>query len=120
MTTPELLQKVIEAQKLVNSIGEKQMFTITVNSDGSWPDGTWDFNEMLDPSVDISNLKHTRTSGDVAVMPYSSGTTGLSKGVSLSHRNILANISQVDHPEISHILDTTGKQYEPFSIKINN
>jgi 4-coumarate--CoA ligase len=32
---------------------------------------------------------------DVVVLPYSSGTTGLSKGVMLTHRNLVANIEQV-------------------------
>jgi 4-coumarate--CoA ligase len=32
---------------------------------------------------------------DVLVLPYSSGTTGLPKGVMLSHRNIVANIAQI-------------------------
>ncbi|MEX1279519.1 MAG: 4-coumarate--CoA ligase family protein [Acidimicrobiia bacterium] len=31
---------------------------------------------------------------DVAVLPYSSGTTGLSKGVMLTHHNLVANIEQ--------------------------
>jgi len=31
---------------------------------------------------------------DLAVLPYSSGTTGLMKGVMLSHRNLVANIEQ--------------------------
>lgn len=31
---------------------------------------------------------------DVVVLPYSSGTTGLPKGVMLSHRNLVANLAQ--------------------------
>ena len=31
---------------------------------------------------------------DLAVLPYSSGTTGLPKGVMLSHRNLIANLCQ--------------------------
>lgn len=34
---------------------------------------------------------------DVVVLPYSSGTTGISKGVMLSHRNLVANVAQVVH-----------------------
>ncbi|HEX8067253.1 MAG TPA: 4-coumarate--CoA ligase family protein [Thermoleophilaceae bacterium] len=33
---------------------------------------------------------------DLAVLPYSSGTTGLPKGVMLTHRNLVANILQSD------------------------
>lgn len=32
---------------------------------------------------------------DVAVLPYSSGTTGLPKGVMLTHRNLVANLCQL-------------------------
>ena len=32
---------------------------------------------------------------DLVVLPYSSGTTGLNKGVMLTHRNLVANIAQV-------------------------
>ena len=31
---------------------------------------------------------------DVAMLPYSSGTTGLPKGVRLTHRNLVANVLQ--------------------------
>ena len=34
---------------------------------------------------------------DVVAMPYSSGTTGLPKGVMLTHRNLVANLAQSEH-----------------------
>ena len=40
------------------------------------------------PAVEIDPATH------VAVMPYSSGTTGYPKGVRLSHRNLVANVVQ--------------------------
>ena len=33
----------------------------------------------------------------VVVLPYSSGTTGLPKGVMLTHRNLVANVAQMEH-----------------------
>ncbi|XP_060839511.1 uncharacterized protein LOC132920831 [Rhopalosiphum padi] len=108
VTIPELLPKVFEAWQLMNEPGVKPLYIISVNGKGPRPDGAWDFEEMLDPMVDTSILKKSRSNSDVAFMPYSSGTTGLSKGVSLSHRNLLANIVQSTHPEINHFYDTTG------------
>jgi acyl-CoA synthetase (AMP-forming)/AMP-acid ligase II len=36
---------------------------------------------------------------DLAVLPYSSGTTGLPKGVMLTHRNLVANLNQTLVPQ---------------------
>jgi acyl-CoA synthetase (AMP-forming)/AMP-acid ligase II len=57
-------------------------------------EGAAPFTELLGdpaeaPDVDID------PGSDLAVLPYSSGTTGLPKGVMLTHRNLVANLLQV-------------------------
>jgi acyl-CoA synthetase (AMP-forming)/AMP-acid ligase II len=39
---------------------------------------------------------------DLAALPYSSGTTGFPKGVMLTHRNIVANLLQIENSLIFH------------------
>lgn len=41
------------------------------------------------PDITINSATH------VAAMPFSSGTTGVAKGVRLSHRNLVANMMQL-------------------------
>ena len=41
----------------------------------------------------------------VVVLPYSSGTTGVPKGVQLTHTNLVANMVQVSLFLIFHIVD---------------
>jgi acyl-CoA synthetase (AMP-forming)/AMP-acid ligase II len=42
---------------------------------------------------------------DVVALPYSSGTTGLPKGVMLSHRNLVANLAQIDFVDSTEVGD---------------
>ena len=48
---------------------------------------------------------------DVALLPYSSGTTGVPKGTMLSHRNIIANLHQIVPPD--------GAFYQPDDVLIS-
>lgn len=66
----------------------------------------YDFEEVLSTRGEISyEFPH---SDDIAVLPYSSGTTGLPKGVMLTHANLVVNIEQMDHPLLTHPQPTTG------------
>jgi 4-coumarate--CoA ligase len=54
-------------------------------------DGARSFSDLYGPALE---RQADVSPDDVVVLPYSSGTTGLSKGVMLTHRTLLANIPQ--------------------------
>jgi len=54
------------------------------------------FNDALERGAKGSVRKPTLTPDDVAVLQYTGGTTGVSKGAVLLHRNLIANVLQSD------------------------
>jgi acyl-CoA synthetase (AMP-forming)/AMP-acid ligase II len=57
------------------------------------PEGARSFTELLGDPAEAPELE-VEAESDLAVLPYSSGTTGLPKGVMLTHRNLVANLNQ--------------------------
>jgi acyl-CoA synthetase (AMP-forming)/AMP-acid ligase II len=55
--------------------------------------GATPFAELLADPADAPDVE-IDAENDLAVLPYSSGTTGLPKGVMLTHRNLVVNICQ--------------------------
>lgn len=49
---------------------------------------------------------------DIVVLPYSSGTTGPPKGVSLTHYNMVANMTQINHPDVTMLRETSKTEQE--------
>jgi long-subunit acyl-CoA synthetase (AMP-forming) len=73
------------------------------------PVGTVDLRQMLQDDIDASGVRFTGTIDDIVALPYSSGTTGLPKGVMLSHRNIVSNVAQLNgRHEICHTEPALG------------
>mmetsp|Transcript_27506 Transcript_27506/g.73370 ORF Transcript_27506/g.73370 Transcript_27506/m.73370 type:complete len:547 (+) Transcript_27506:83-1723(+) len=93
VTAPAFLEKVEEAVRLK----KRPMRRIFVTAEEA-PTGYAEFGSLDvggDPApVAIDPVR------DVCVLPYSSGTTGLSKGTMLTHANIVANLEQLSAPGV--------------------
>lgn len=88
VTVPALLEKARAAATQAGCVQEIFIFGATEKTNAATP-----FAELLDagdnpPDVTIDPRR------DLVVLPYSSGTTGLAKGVMLTHHNLVANIEQ--------------------------
>lgn len=103
--------KVDEVKAAVAKIqGPKPLISIIHQPSDELPENTKSFMELLmveDEDVDqVDRIKVNPD--DCALLLYSSGTTGLPKGVRLTHRNVVSNISQIEHPAICPKLETTS------------
>ena len=85
ITVPMFLEV---AQAAIEGTDVTEIFVMG-EADGATPLASL-FGDPID-QVDVDVHEH------VVVLPYSSGTTGLPKGVMLTHYNLVANICQMDH-----------------------
>jgi acyl-CoA synthetase (AMP-forming)/AMP-acid ligase II len=85
VTVPALLGRAREAAE---GKGVEELFVFG-EAEGATPFASLLEGEGDVPAVDIDPR------GDVVVLPYSSGTTGVCKGVMLTHRNLIANLAQI-------------------------
>ncbi|MBV8087283.1 MAG: 4-coumarate--CoA ligase family protein [Chloroflexi bacterium] len=86
VTVPQLLERAVEA---AHGTSVKEIIVFG-EAPGATPFASLLAEDGQPPKVDIDVRK------DVVVLPYSSGTTGMPKGVMLSHYNLVANIKQIE------------------------
>src|SRR5713101_279295 len=68
-------------------------------------EGVTSFDSLLESDGDVPPVSISPRE-DVVALPYSSGTTGLPKGVMLTHYNLVANMCQMDGLDYFHRDDT--------------
>jgi acyl-CoA synthetase (AMP-forming)/AMP-acid ligase II len=91
LTVPPFLDAALEAAENAG-LAPEDVFVVGEAGDGL--KGATPFAELLGDPAEAPAVEIDPES-DLAVLPYSSGTTGLPKGVMLSHRNLVSNLSQV-------------------------
>ncbi len=87
LTIPMFME---QASKAAAAAGAEEIFVL-----GEAP-GATPFASLLE-SEPYVGYAEVDPSEDLVALPYSSGTTGLPKGVMLTHRNLAANLAQGEH-----------------------
>ncbi|GAB1607340.1 4-coumarate--CoA ligase 2-like [Argonauta hians] len=90
ITVPEMVTVVKEAMATSKTIKLKEIIVFG-NSHGCRPFSTL----MEDDGTAFTEIYPSNPKEDILVLPYSSGTTGLPKGVMLTHHNIISNLTQL-------------------------
>src|SRR5215213_6175531 len=86
VTIPQLLER---ARAAAEGKGLNELFVFG-EAEGATP-----FASLLEGGADDLPSVQIDPGEDLVVLPYSSGTTGVCKGVMLTHRNLVANLAQL-------------------------
>lgn len=87
--------------------------------------GAIPFNEAMRKGASGKLTKYNLDSEEIAFLQYTGGTTGVSKGAMLTHRNILSNMEQISAwmlPKLKHgeeTIITALPMYHIFALTVN-
>ncbi|KAJ8919233.1 hypothetical protein NQ315_003816 [Exocentrus adspersus] len=88
-----------------------QLIALKTHSNVTLSNGTINlFDCITSSSKNLEEIYPTSvTSDDVVILPFSSGTTGLPKGVQLTHYNLVANLMQTSAKEFDIVTEDTDE-----------
>ena len=93
VTVPQFLEKATAAAR---EAGIEELFVFEMaGAKGDDVNGATPFSSLLESDGDFPKVA-INPREDLVALPYSSGTTGLPKGVMLTHYNLVANMCQMD------------------------
>src|SRR5688572_23578128 len=94
VTVPQCLRKSNSAAALATNIEEVFVFDQDGSDEPLEGGGATPFSSLLESDGDPPEVEINQRE-DLVALPYSSGTTGLPKGVMLTHHNLVANMCQM-------------------------
>lgn len=116
VTNNDLLPVLKEAIQLLDGKQDWQGKVFIADKQGDLA-GYIDLKGMLEIDLEEKDPVQIDVYNDLCALPYSSGTTGLPKGVMLSHFNLVANACQeVLGPEEITVCDEARGAYQPVTL----
>ncbi|KAF5301689.1 hypothetical protein FQR65_LT08776 [Abscondita terminalis] len=84
------------------------ILTVKMEQNEGVPLGGINLDEFTETKAQIEDVRD-QNPNDIILLPYSSGTTGLPKGVELTHMNIVSNVCQISSDLTDHLPTRTGE-----------
>ncbi|XP_075233966.1 uncharacterized protein LOC142331766 [Lycorma delicatula] len=113
VTIPQLLET---ANAVAQSLPKYKATIVVGGNDNDPKNKIYDFKTFI--LTQRGEIPFPKVSpDDIALLPYSSGTTGMPKGVQLTHKNCVVNIEQNNHPAfVDHIPTSDTYQERVLSV----
>nr|XP_012229595.1 PREDICTED: 4-coumarate--CoA ligase 1-like isoform X2 [Linepithema humile] len=108
ITAAEIVSTVLNATR--SCLPPETPVIVIDDKTGPIPEGSIPFDDLITRGKSLPLINPSITCDDVAVLPFSSGTTGLPKAVMLTHRNLVSNIMMAQAS--SKIFRPTTSEYQ--------
>ncbi|CAK9827347.1 4-coumarate--CoA ligase 2 [Anthophora retusa] len=111
ITVAEIARTALEASR--GTLAPGAPFVVIEDGTGPIPEGTVPFKDLITRGKTLPQIKNLHISpSDLAVLPYSSGTTGLPKGVMLTHTNLVSNMEMIDRTANGEMWQQATNDYQ--------